>query len=180
VCKKLSALALEEEVRSLLASLDVAQSTDETNAIIRKLLKKAGTDCAKNDADPYGDGDQRMVSNEPTAQILRNLFAMGGDIVQQLIDYAMGRSKMSDFAWSCIVGDSKGVEKTLAETKGFQQRRKLLEQRLTVMRFPILIFVVAISKHKPLLHRYTSRPIEKMDHVGVFRILLQYGAKSNA
>jgi hypothetical protein len=119
-----------------------------------------------------------MVKNEAQAQILRELFAFGGDLEHWLAEYPRGTSKLSPFVWMCIMGDAKGVEKTLKETP-LEDRRELLEQRVTSMRFSLLILVIAVSKHPQTLHRYTSRPPHQMDHVGVIRVLLQYGASPN-
>ncbi len=169
---------MDKEDRELLGALSLVRLTKRSSEIIRKLLTKAGTDCERNDTDPCGNGDQRMVKNEAQAQILRELFAAGGDFEHWLAEYPFGMSKLSRFVWLCILGDAKGVEKTLSKTP-LEDRRELLEKRVTAMRFPLLILTIAFSKHPQMVHRYTGRPPHQMDHVGVFRVLLQYGASPN-
>lgn len=173
-----STLSMDKEDRDLLGSLKFPQSTRKSSEIIRTLLTKAGTDCETNDADPCGNGDQRMVKNEAQAQILRELFASGGDLEHWWAEYPFKRSKLSRFVWLCIMGDAKGVENALSNTP-LEDRRELLEKRVTSMRFPLLILTIASSKHPQTVHRYTARPPHQMDHIGVIRVLLQYGASPN-
>lgn len=173
-------LSMDKETRELVGSLNaVLRSTKQSSEIVRKLLAKAGTDCDKNDSDPCGDGDQTIVKNESQAQVLRHLFAAGGDLQLWLLEYPLGMSSLSPFVWMCIMGDAKGVENALKNTP-LEDRRELLEKRATSMRFPLLILVIAVSKHPQTVHQYTSRPIDQMDHLGVVRVLLQYGARPNA
>jgi hypothetical protein len=98
-----------------------------------------------------------MVKDEAQAQILRELFAAGGDLLLWLAEYHVGMSKLSRFVWLCILGDAKGVEKTLSKTP-LEDWRELLEKRVTAMRFPLLILTIAFSKHTQRVHRYTGRP----------------------
>lgn len=175
----ISQLSLDEEARLLSMSLKFATSTKQSSEIIRKLLEKAGTDCSRNDADPYGDGDQRLVQNgEAEAQILRDLFSAGGDLEHWMRE---SPSVLSPFVWMCINGDHKAVEQVLKKSpRDGEERTQLLEQRVTSMRFTPLILTIAISKLPQTINRYSGRSISQMDHLGVVRILLQYGARPNA
>ena len=173
----LSTLSLDEQARELFMCLKFATSTQQSSEIIRKLLEKAGTDCRANDADPYGDGDQSLVQQgEAQAQILRNLFSDGGDL-EHWMRYSP--SLLSPFLWMCINGDCKAVENVLKTTPR-KERTQLLEQRVTAMRFTPLLLTIAMSKHPQTVNRYSGRCVSQMDHVGVVRILLQYGARPNA
>ena len=172
---------IDPEIRRLESSLKAAKTRFETVKIIQKLLVKAGTDVDQNDNDPYGDGDQTLILGkelEPHRQILRNLFAAGGDIEHHMI----GNSGLTPFSWSCVMGDTKAVENTLKATflRGQQPLIQLLEHRQTSMRIPPLLLTVALSKHKQTVSKYSKRKVADMDHVGVFRALIRYGARPDA
>ena len=101
ISKGLSDLAIDDEARQLFRSLQLTQSTNESSQIIRRLLQKAGTNCDQNDADPYGDGDQSLVTTgEVHAQILRDIFARGGDLERWMREdaWSSASNKLSPFA----------------------------------------------------------------------------------
>ena len=160
----------------------------ESEEVIRKLALLSGTDVEMNDNDPYGDGDQSLVGvgenhdpsnetmvmrGEPTRQILRDLFSVGGDL-QSYLAYR----GLSPFALMCCVGNAKGVEKALKETTaGSEERMHLLERRETGMRWSPLLFAVATSKCKPTIAAMTGTREAEMDHMNTVRILLLFGAR---
>ena len=154
--------------------------TEVTNSVIRKLAILSGTDVGMNDRDPYGNGDQsnvgaNTIEGEPTRQILRELFSEGGDLMSYFIFKGF-----SHFALSCGLGNGKAVERAIKATKvGSEERMKLLEKRETSMRFSPLLLTVATSKVKPTvrLKMMTGAREADMDHLGVIKILLRYGAK---
>ncbi|CAB9507611.1 expressed unknown protein [Seminavis robusta] len=184
--KKCCYLLLDKESRSLLAQLKATISTVESSKIIRRLLEKTGTSCDVNDSDPYGNGDQTPLPSEgASAQILRYLFADGGDLEQWWIGYRMPSSAYSGkrlpaFAWNCIMGDHIAVRNELQAQPTFQDRRNVLEQRVTSMRMSPLILTIASSKNLDRVSQYTGRPTKLMNHVAVVGILLMYGASPNA
>jgi len=182
VANVISELGADPEVRELERALPFAQFKEQSVGIIRKLLIKAGTDVDQNDRDPYGDGDQSLLLGmelESKRQILRNLFSEGGDIEQHMRG---GSTGFTDFSWSCIKGDTKAVERKLkaVSAKGQKSLAQLMEYRETSMRLTPLILTVALSKHKQTVRAYTKREIRDMDHVGVFRTLIRYGARPDA
>ena len=188
--EKLSTLSVSDpETYRLQKMLKAAVTKEQTIELIRKLLIKAGTNVKQNGNDPFGDGDQSTLLGadlEPQRQVLRELFASGGDIEHHM----RPASGLTSFAWNCIMGDTKAVEQTLKTTlllrsKGQRQQKQkslneLMEYRETSMRLPPLILTMALSKHKQLVNTYTTRNIADMDHVGVFRTLIKYGASPNS
>lgn len=178
---ELSDLGLDQEARQLRDSIQFQSSTTQTSEIIRKLLLKAGTDCAGNDADPYGDGDQRMVNihqGGTRGQILRDLFARGGDLEHWLRERP---NKLSAFQWMCFNGDVQGVTKILKRTpRQGDTLFHLVEARATSMRLPPLIYTISESKNQQMIAHYSGRSPSDMDHMGVVRVLLRYGARPNA
>ena len=179
VVQGLCSMQLRQDERDLLTRLKAYPlvSSPESSQVIRSLLEKADNDIQKNDKDPYEDGDQRIVSSEPKAQILRELFSMGGDIEHCLND----RNTFSNFAWSCIQGDVAAVEQAICKTiRGTKERHELLERRATSMRLPPLLLTLALSKHPHQVQRYAGTPVNKQNHVGVFNVLLRYGARPDS
>ena len=124
------------EVNKLLENLGTPRAIQETSATIRKLLELAGTDLEQNDNDPFGDGDQSGcghlgLTGESTRQILRSLFAQGGD----LDSYLCFKGGFSPFGYACATGDVSKVENMLKVTEtGSEERRQLLERRETGMK----------------------------------------------
>ena len=80
------------------------------------------------------------------------------------------------------MGDTKAVEKALKATslRGQQPLIELMEHRQTSMRVSPLILTVGLSKHKQTVSSYSKRKVSDMDHVGVFRALIRYGARPDA
>ena len=112
---------------------------------------------------------------------------MGGDIEHHMRE----PSGLTSFAWKCIIGDTKAVEKALKTARlrsskdHTQSLTELLEYRETSMRVPPLILTVAMSKHKQTVKAYSQLNVRivdtvDMDHVGVVRTLIKYGARPNS
>ncbi|KAL7526296.1 hypothetical protein ACHAWF_001714, partial [Thalassiosira exigua] len=175
--------------RTLLGKLKPPCTLPATEAreIVRRLAILSGTDVVMNDDDPYGDGDHNMVGvgehHDPSnqnmvmesmkyQQILRELFAVGGDIESHL------RGGLGPFARSCASGNAKAVEEAIKQTmEGSEERMQLLERRETGMRLSPLMIAIAISKCKQYFSHLTGAMLASMDHVKVVRVLLKYGAK---
>merc|ERR1712194_690126 len=113
------------------------------------------------------------------------MMAEGGDIVSQVYH----PDGFSDFALHCASGNAGAVEKAIiAATKenSSQGRRKLLERRESGLRLSPILITVANSKNPDIVveafhinGRGTLR-LEDMDHIGVIRVLLKYGARPDA
>lgn len=114
---------------------------------------------------------------------------MGGDIEHHMRE----PSGLTSFAWKCIIGDTKAVEKALQTARRRINKEhntqslttELLEYRETSMRVPPLILTVAMSKHKQTVKAYSQLNVRTvdtvdMDHVGVVRTLIKYGARPNS
>ena len=77
--------SLHAENRALLLGLsDQSKPTEEQKNILRQLLQNVGTDVALNDSDLYGDGDQNPVQGEPRAQVFREIWEIGADVLTHL------------------------------------------------------------------------------------------------
>ena len=150
---------------------------EETREIIRKLVVLSGTDAAANDADPYGDGDQSPAEKRGEAgrQVLRELFALGGDLESHMRPI---RGGFSDFALMCCLGDAGGVERALGRTEaGSDERMRLLERRETGCRLSPLLLTVALSKHKGYICSLHGVHEEDTRYLNTVKVLLRYGAR---
>ena len=163
---------------------------EATREIIRKLVVLSGTDAAMNDADPYGDGDHSLVGvgrhhnpsdmqavmrGEPKRQVLRELFALGGDLESYML---RTRGGFTDFGLMCCLGNARGVERALKETEaGSDERMHLLERRETGCRLPPLLLTVAFSKHKGQICRHHGVREEDTQYLKTVKVLLKYGAR---
>lgn len=140
---------------------------------IRRVLQETGTNVAGNDADPMGDGDQSPIMTEQAREAARTLFSIGGDISGHI-----ERNAVSRFAMLCVVGDAKGVERVLRDVATLDvgppsqnaQLIELTETRETSMRLSSLLLTVAAGKQIP---EESGQPL---DHHGVVKILIRYGA----
>ena len=166
----------------------------DARAVVTELARLAGTDTARNDADPQGDGDQSPVTAqttgggngapsrlagaafdaaEPYRQVLRELWSAGGDLESHL-----RFGGFSSFAMGFCLGDARSVKQMLRGTAtGSEARRHLLERREAGMRFTPLILTIAVSKVKGYASQITGAREADMDHVGVVKTLLRYGAR---
>ena len=128
---KLCEAQLSQEATKLFRKLGTVpnySTVDASMDAIRQLAILAGTDVELNDRDPYGDGDQsdvgeKSIAGEPQRQILRNMFAEGGDLGAFLRYQAL-----SPFAMACASGNAKLVLKMIQEKTDPEERIKLLEK----------------------------------------------------
>jgi hypothetical protein len=174
---------ISTQVNKLLEDLGTPRAIQETSATIRKLLELAGTDLEQNDNDPFGDGDQSGCGRlgligESIRQILRSLFAQGGDLDSYL---CFKEGAFSPFGYACATGDVSKVEHMLKVTEtGSEERMQLLERRETGMRFSPLCLTTALYKSRQHVSMRLHIPVSQMDHVAVFKMLLKYGAAPDA
>lgn len=145
--------------------------------LVEKLAALAGTDVAVNAADPYGDGDQSLVTKgENSRQIFRELFSTGGDLGPNLVIVDDG---FSPFARACGLGNAQAVIDMINATEeGSEERMQLLERRETGMRLTPLLITIALSKCKVFVCSVLPGVNEAdMDHLRVIEILLRHGAR---
>ena len=102
------------------------------------------------------------------------MFASGGDI-----HFYMTGDGLTDFAYNCVKGDIRAVEKALKRASP-ERLVELLEYRQTSMRLSSLLLAVALSKHKDHVARVSNCDVGGMDHVGVVRTLIRFGAHPGA
>ena len=148
---------LGEALAQQLAS-DSHQQFPPSDAELDCMLR-ATTDVSLGDADPYGDGDQRFLSDrgapKSEAQPLRDLWCSGGDFRKLVYTRkATGEGKASPFICACFFGDVQTVHSALATARaeGGDALFRLLERRESTMRFTPLLACVAGTK----MHRATD------------------------
>jgi hypothetical protein len=166
-------------------------SFEQKKAAIRQLLIDVGTDVVRNDNDPTGDGDQRMIVTFEKRDIARHLFSCGGDIHDYL-------SNVSDLmARACAAGllaparsEIQRVKKDLQQPYcRSKELLNLLETRETSIRLSPLLFIVSAGKNiigtgpqqfqdvAKLLLRNGASPVAK-DVLG--KTVVHYGAGNMA
>lgn len=121
--------------------------------------------------DPYGDGDQSMVSGNKS-QILRYQWAEGGD-------YSPFENRtLSDWCRDCYNGDLIAVKKHL------ENDPSVLERRESVLRFSGIFHVVAGAKTlipaQPLDKEFLARVKPSTDHLACAKYLIEKGANIHA
>lgn len=149
-------------------------SLEEQKHTIRQALKAIGTDCDKNDADPFGDGDQSMIQTQAMRENAREIYSIGGDIHEHLVDREDG---FSDFAFSCALGAHHAAQKKLDEVTSriaqpwsrSEELKQLLEKRECSMRLSPLLIIVSAGKN-------AKGPGDMSHHVETAKLLLKYGA----
>ena len=80
----------------------------EQKDTFREALIAMGTACDINDLDPTDDGDQSMIQIEAKRDAAREMYSIGGDTHQHLVDNAL-----SEFAFACAAGVFHSVQKIL-------------------------------------------------------------------
>jgi hypothetical protein len=158
----------------------MGKTWDELKKQIRRDLSRNGTDVHQNKQDPYGDGDQSMVSAS-RAQVYRDLFATGADI-HHIAE--SGCRHMSEFARECLVGNVPAVQKKLDEALSSaiteegppsEKLIQLLEKRETALRLSPLMIMASMAKNMSLPPAMVMK-----QQIQVAKLLLQYGARPDA
>jgi len=177
-------------------------SLQKQKSLFRKILSvEVGTNCAKNDADPLGDGDQTPLVSERSAERARELYSIGGDIHQHLEEHAL-----SKFGLGCAMGIVQVIRDMINDatkydhpSTSFQdedndgRRRqpwyccnnekngrnqttmaKLLETRETSMRLSPLLLIVSAGKN------FSTTSSKCMHHQDIAKVLLKNGANPRA
>jgi ankyrin repeat protein len=172
--RDLSSQSVDDDAAELLKDIEIPKTLKGHVETLRKLIATTGTDVEQNDRDPYGDGDQRPIRTETKCQVFRNIWEDGGDIATLL-----SVRGLSPFAMDCVQGNKKAVLKKL-ENASPGLRAKLLERRESCFRAPPMILVLANAKHPQVVQQVTGTLMSQMDHLGVAKALLQYGARPDA
>ena len=147
---------------------------DQQKRRIRNLLQTIGTDCTKNDDDPYGNGDQSLIQTVKGRDTAREIFSVGGDIHGHF-----EHNGYSKFAMACIFGQRNVIKEATEEACNEEpilsrnvEITKLLETRETSLRLSPLLLIVSAGKNAQMTH--------EDDHVAIAKMLLIKGADPRA
>jgi hypothetical protein len=132
------------------------------------------TDVKKNKDDPYGDGDQSMVTGMgyggDAQEDLRNVWSAGGDF-NPASPPGSGSAAVSDFCRSCFFGDVAMVTSAIKSTAaGSEQRTHLLELHESVLRLTPLLSCIVGAPPLPLSPSSASRLPPPLAHVPPFEL----------
>jgi hypothetical protein len=149
---------------------------DQKKQAIRQFLIEAGTDVNRNDNDLTGNGDQSMIATFQKRDLVRQLFAVGGDIHEHVCQQKFHPS-MSTFAYACasgFVGDAQSEMKRVKSIESVTQpysrngdMLNVLETRETSLRLSPLLLIVSAGKN---VYGADHR------HRDVAKLLLKHGA----
>ena len=169
---------LRPDVFALIENLAIPKPIEEQKALVRSIYASTGTDMDRNDADNMGDGDQTPIRENDKAQVFRELWGCGADVLDHL---AHPEALSSSFCLAVIKGDATAVKSALCQTRPFsKERQQLLETRDTGFRMPPLLTAMAVSKHTQIMEDNLDFAVSQMDHLGIVRILLEHGARPDA
>ena len=151
-------------------------SLAQQKAAMRAALKDMGTDLAKNDADPLGNGDQSKIQSNESREAAREMYSIGGDIHQHMVT----DDAVSEFGKMCALGSAQVVQHMINEAQNNLERpyfmqeqvRMLLEGRDTSLRLSPLLLIVSVGKNLQ-----SPMPVE---HVETAKLLLKSGASPDA
>ena len=158
------------DLEKMMAQLAASQLSDEESIA-------GACDTARNDSDPYGDGDQRenLVScghGEPLYQ----MWCRGGNL-----NPWQRPNQYSTFFTACACGQLGEVEAAIRKAGGDSQAlHALLERRVSSLRYSPLHVAAAGSRLVAGTPTWPSKPKEQPTHVSVVRALLTAGARINA
>lgn len=163
-----------------MAQLD-RYNLQEQKAVIRTALENMGTDVQMNDADQFGDGDQSPIETSKGRDAARELYSIGGDIHKHAVEDAM-----SMFGKLCLFGSAAAIQRMLDEKRDKlaqpystkEEMKVMLETRDTSLRLTPLLLLVSAGKN--LAGGGGGIPSAMIDHVGVAKVLLKYGARPDA
>lgn len=157
---------------SAMATLDRLSLTEQKKTI-RQVLQQIGTDIARNDGDPMGNGDQSRISSSNARDKARELYSIGGDIHKHVESMTI-----SEMIQNCLFGNVQGVKHMIQDLNIQQphsqsiELKKLLETRETSLRLSPLLFLVSGGKNMAV--------DQHLDHIGVAKVLLKAGACPDA
>ena len=157
-----------------LQSLNALRSTyAQSSQWAMELIEMTGTDMEKNESDELGNGDQSDIATKGKRQIMRELWAFGGNInswvLRRIVDEP---DQIRKFPKLCINGRVTELEHLLSSAKACSPGRQLLlETRHSSMRLSSIMMTVALVD--------MLQP-GKVDCVGVVALLLKYGANPTA
>ena len=148
---------------------------------ITRLLQQAGTDVARNEQDPFGDGDQRPIMKRVHRDKLREVWANGDELMT-----CLNERLLSPFGWACLSADVRWVSNALqmiSERVGSDAAFKLVNRRECATRITPLMLCLSGIKLRDMARKgdavLPGFPI-KGDGVGIAAVLLKYGARPHA
>jgi len=168
--------------RVLLDNLSVVKrgphAAEEDAQCANKLIEMTGTNMEKNKSDPMGNGDQRDITTGAKRQIMRELWAIGGNIDTWASGTVEGKTDEQKLGIFCAIGLTSAVEKLLVgTTAGSGERQRLLETRHSSTRLSPLM--IAVATHNKVNFAGGRGSIE-LDFVALVSLLLRYGADPTA
>jgi len=136
---------------------------------IRADLAKNGTDLTRNDADPFGDGDQQPLRKRAYVETHRNIWVAGGDIREY---FASGNH--STMALACLTGNLHQVQRELRDLTGTQLTERLERRESTLRLSPIFFCLIG--------DRQLARPPNSPQgqYICIAKELLARGARPDA
>lgn len=172
--RAMSRANLEPEAATLLQDIHLPGTVQAQVQRFRDMVATTGTDLARNDRDPFGDGDQTPIATEQKCQVFREIWNLGGDI-----SILLQTKSFSPFAMDCILGNQRLVQ-TRLEQASPNLRRYLLERRESCFRIPPLLLVLGLAKHPQFVTQVTGATPSRDDYEQVVKTLLRFGARPDA
>ena len=149
-------------------SINHLRSFFKSGRQIRADLAKNGTDLARNDADPFGDGDQQPLRKRKHVDTHRNIWSAGADTQEY---FASGNQ--STMAMACLTGNLHQVQRELRDLTGTQLTERLERRETTLRLSPIFFCLIG--------ERYPRPPNSPQgQHLCIARELLARGARPDA
>lgn len=166
----------EKHVKETFAKMDEMDNLplEKQKETLRTALAMMGTDLQVNDADPFGNGDQSIISDMQARDAARGFFAIGGDI-----DGHARENAISAFGTHCMIGNSKFVCNAISDCQKKidqpysrnEDLKSLLDRRETSFRLSPLLFIVSAGKNVLTFDA---------NHREVAKLLLKAGANPDA
>ena len=146
--------------------MQASTSAEMLSLRIRASVAANGTDVDLNDADPFGDGDQSILTDENSRQVHRDIWCVGGDV-----EACTAEGVLSEFGMMCMVGAGAAVGDRLQS--GFS--KQLLEQRETSLRLSPLLLTLCGCRTV-----MAGPGMNSTEHEDVMKQLLEAGARPDA
>ena len=146
------------------------------------VVEMTGTDMEKNESNSMGNGDQSDIPTKEKRQIMRELWALGGNINSWATASYFGTAEKGvkdviKFASCCAFAQTTAVEDFLVGSKvASPDRQRLLETRHSSMRLSSIM--LAVATHNKVKFVRTG-PMEH-DFMALVTLLLRYGANPTA
>lgn len=141
------------------------------DAVVAELDRRGTTSKSLNQADPFGDGDQRPFRNSLDAQLYREMWAVGAN--NHLVWESEGETGLH---FLCFMGMQSGAEELLQEAAAVSKDkvREKLEARIGVNRLSALHFAFIGIGLRPSPIGFGGS--HGADYIKLVSVLLRYGA----